>query len=170
MAARARAEDDGGDDRSSARINGRSERRGDRRAVGSAPSSSSSSFFHLPPLLLAGDGRSPAAGPRAAGLVGDDRRGGAAWPPRPVRLGRRGQAGPLAGPSAAGVVGAGPRPLGRRIRAGAPAGRRGKRRRAWARLVRALGRRCRSRGVVGNGRRRGRGAGEARAHVEMSGF
>ena len=53
---RARADDDGGDDRSSARINGRSERSEDRRAVGSAPSSSSSSpfsfFLFLLPLLF----------------------------------------------------------------------------------------------------------------------
>ena len=176
--ARARAGDDGGDDRSSTRINGRSERRGDRWAVGSAPSSSSSSpfffffflpppFFHLPPLLLAGGGRSPAAEPRAAGLVEDGRRGGAVWPPWPVRLGRWGQAGPPAGPSATGVVGAGPWPRGHRIRAGAPTGRRGERHRAWARLARALGHRCRRNVVAGTGRqskaraRRGRGAGAA---------
>ena len=72
-----------------------------------------------------------------------------------------------AGPSAAGVVGAGPRPWGRRIRAGAPAGRRGERRRAWARLARVLGRRCRRRVVAGTGQqskaraRHGRGAGAA---------
>ena len=143
-------------------------------------SSSSSPFFLLLPSSSLLPPTSSTAGRRREEPGGQTtgsrpRRGRPArWGRVAAAAGEAGAPGPgrsagraPAGPSAAGVVGAGPRPRGRRIRAGAPAGRRGERRRAWARLARVLGRRCRRRVVAGTGRQsseaRERRTGEARA-------